>query len=74
MYWGGLLEYVRRRARVVYIRACVYVCTYNEVVFTQVRVKKISVEQTGLQGISKKGNNHSSCAFNASTSVYAYSV
>lgn len=73
------LTYVLREICTVQVYSNTYVRMYvNSGAYihacTQVRVKKTSVQQTGLQGISKKGNNHSSCAFNASTSVYAYGV
>lgn len=57
------------------IRTCtpvyvLYACVYETGCAST--CKKTSVQQGGLQRVSKKGNNHSSCAFNASRNAYAY--
>lgn len=59
------------------IRTCtpvyvLYACAYETGCAST--CKKTSVQQGGLQRVSKKGNNHSSCAFNASRNAYAYDV
>lgn len=60
----------------MYFKSNMYVLIYAPVYTARDNVRKYvqktSVQQAELQQVSKKGNNHSSCVFNALTDAYVW--